>query len=676
MFESNLLSTAATLLLAAGVSAEYKIDQALVHPINLQTSASFNSSLSPFYAPFESECPAFNYTTLLNRTTFEGYVRTNSLIGQDEYSYISARNVKSQNNLIQFLDDLEIPGYQNSSFADYFDIMNQSSINIGLSLSGGGFRAMLTGAGEIMALDSRTTANSSLKGLLDSANYITGLSGGSILLSTLVFNNWTSVEDIVNNNETSIWNTTAPPVSMDISFWLDLIREIEPKKKAGYDVSLIDVYGRILSKYMFEKSDDNYGLNALWSDAQDIEAFQNFDMPFPMILTTGGTEEEVANYSLNVFEVNPFEFGSYSPFVGGFIPIEILGSQLNNGLPMFDNQCTYDFDNVGFLTAASSNILAGFQPYLPGFLAGNANSSEVLYETLGANVSASYFSILLNLVNSNLNETLYGLVDNPFYNTTLAVNETDIDGEVLKLVDGGFFQEGLPLDPMLVPSRQIDVVFAFDNSADTVDNWPNGTTLYATEERWIESFPDDDFYLLPNSTEEFVDLGLNKRPVFFGCNGTALISDLNYQNATVDFDLMKPLLVYIPNTNYTVFSNVTGYEYTYEERDAIIENGFQIAQYDDEENFAKCVGCAIIRRSEERLGIEISPFCQECFEEYCYESIAGPTSTTDEFVHSNSTRTESNPTSIYSSSALPSILSSLLSRATDSVPFPTVFSTV
>ncbi|TID31177.1 hypothetical protein CANINC_000224 [Pichia inconspicua] len=664
MLQSNTLSTVATILLAIGVTAEYKIDQALVHPINLQTSSSFNSSLTPFYAPFESDCPAFNYTTLLNKTTFEGYVRTNSLIGQDEYSYISARNVKSQTNLIHFLDDLEIPGYENSSFADYFDIMNQSK------------QCLLVGAGELMALDSRTTANSSLKGLLDSANYITGLSGGSILLSTLVFNNWTSVEDIVNDNETSIWNTTAPPVSSDISFWLEITREIQPKKQAGYDISLLDVYGRILSRYMFEKSDDKYGLNTLWSDAQDIEAFQNFDMPFPMILTAGGTEEDVANYSLNMFEINPFEFGSYSPFVGGFIPIEILGSQLSNGLPVFENQCTYDFDNVGFLTATSSNILASFQPYLPGFLSGNANSSELLYESLGANVSASYFSILLNLVNNNLNETLYGLVDNPFYNTTLSLNDTDIDGEVLKLVDGGFFSEGLPLDPILVPSRQVDIVFAFDNSGDTVDSWPNGTTLYSTEQRWLESFPDDDFYLLPNSTEEFVELGLNKRPVFFGCNGTALISDLDYQNATVDFDLMKPLLVYIPNTNYTTLSNVTGYVFTYEERNAIIENGFQIAQYDEDEYFAKCVGCAIIRRSEERLGLDISPFCQECFEEYCYESIADLSSSTNETDYFNNTRVENNPTSIYSSSILPSTLTSLLSRSTGSVAFPTTFSTV
>lgn len=616
------------------------------------------------YAPVEEKCPAKDATYFYNSTTNEGYIRANDVISQDEYSYIAARQVKTSDNLINFLDDLKIPDYNQTSFSDYFDILNQTTINVGLAFSGGGFRALFTGAGEIMALDSRTTNDSSLKGLLDSSAYISGLSGGSILLSTLLFNNWTSVEELINSN-TTIWNTTNPPVSSDLTFWTGLLEEVMPKKEAGYEITLVDLYGRILSRYMFEKDDDNYGLNTLWSDIKYTDAFVDYDLPFPMILATGGVDSNISDFSRNVFEITPFEFGSFSPFVGGFIPIEILGTSLDAGLAINGTNCTYEFDNTGFMVATSSNILADFQDDLQGFLSGNPLYAELVTKELGKNISVAYAELLLGMVNKDFNNTLFSLVDNPFYNSTLAYNETDItDVDVLKMVDGGFFEESIPLDPFLTPARQLDIVFAFDNSAQTHDNWPNGETLYSTEERWFESFPEDKFYELPASIEDFVDLGLNKRPVFFGCNGSNLITDETGSNSSIEFNYMKPLLVYIPNTNYTAMSNITNYQFSYEERNAVIGNGFEIAQYNNEEDdFAQCVGCAIIRRSEERANIEISPFCKQCFSKYCFDS-----------GYENVTISEVVPTSIYSSSALPSKFSSLLSRKTASAAFPTSFS--
>lgn len=633
--------------------------------------SAFNNTFD--YSPYEDTCILLNSSSIYNKTTHEGYIRSNYLISEDEYSYISARKVNSTENLIDFLDDLQMPDYNQSSFADYFQLLNQSGINIGLSFSGGGFRALLTGAGELMALDSRSKQNSTLKGLLDSSNYITGLSGGSILLSTLVFNNWTSVDSIINDNSTSIWNMTAPPISTDISFWTGLLHEVQAKKSSGYELSLVDIYGRILSRYMFEKENDDYGISTYWSDIQTSEPFINFEMPFPIIAATGGVSNNISSYASNIFEITPYEFGSFSPFVGGFIPIEILGSQLNDGLPEYENDCTYDFDNAGFLTAASANILPGYQQLVLEFLAGNETISELIYQELGTNISATYVELLLNLINDNYNDTFYALLDNPFFNSSLAFNESELtDYETLKLADGGLFTEAIPLDPMLAPSRQIDVVFAFDNSASSdEDNWPNGDSLFATEERWLESFPDDDFYKLPSSVDKFVELGLNIKPSFFGCNGSDLITDQGNPNATVEFNVMKPLLVYIPNTDVSYMSNFTGYQLSYSERDAAIQNGFDIVQNDNDEDFAQCIGCAIIRRSEERANIEISPFCSKCFSKYCFEP-----SNVEKY--DNSTISEVVPTSIYSSSQLPSHLSSFLSTKTArsvSSSFPTTFTT-
>ena len=54
----------------------------------------------------------------------------------------------------------------------------------------------------------------------------------------------------------------------------------------------------------------------------------------------------------------------------------------------------------------------------------------------------------------------------------------------------------------------------------------------------------------------------------------------------------------------------------------MISNGFEIAtrssgSLDDE--WAACVGCAIIRREQERQGIEQTEQCKRCFENYCWD---------------------------------------------------------
>ena len=66
---------------------------------------------------------------------------------------------------------------------------------------------MLSGAGAIAAFDSRSTSPTPLGGLLQSSTYLAGLSGGSWLVGTIYTQNYTSVQDILNNDgPDSIWN--------------------------------------------------------------------------------------------------------------------------------------------------------------------------------------------------------------------------------------------------------------------------------------------------------------------------------------------------------------------------------------------------------------------------------------------------------------------------------------
>ena len=64
--------------------------------------------------------------------------------------------------------------------------------NIAIAFSGGGYRAMLNGAGALQAFDSReadSTTPGHLGGLLQASTYVAGLSGGSWLVGSIFVSN-------------------------------------------------------------------------------------------------------------------------------------------------------------------------------------------------------------------------------------------------------------------------------------------------------------------------------------------------------------------------------------------------------------------------------------------------------------------------------------------------------
>ena len=75
---------------------------------------------------------------------------------------------------------------------------------IGIAVSGGGYRALMNGAGAISAFDNRTansTAPGQLGGVLQAATYLSGLSGGSWLVGSIYTQNFTTVDSIIHANE-------------------------------------------------------------------------------------------------------------------------------------------------------------------------------------------------------------------------------------------------------------------------------------------------------------------------------------------------------------------------------------------------------------------------------------------------------------------------------------------
>lgn len=108
---------------------------------------------------------------------------------EEEQVYIHHRRKLTDLALMDFFSRNQIPSF------DYEDFLNglAKPITIALALSGGGYRAMLTGGGVMTAYDSRTpnsTKEGSLGGLLQSLSYIGGISGGSWLVMSNLINDF------------------------------------------------------------------------------------------------------------------------------------------------------------------------------------------------------------------------------------------------------------------------------------------------------------------------------------------------------------------------------------------------------------------------------------------------------------------------------------------------------
>jgi lysophospholipase len=160
-----------------------------------------------------------------------------------------------------------------------------------------------------------------------------------------------------------------------------------------------------------------------------------------------------------------------------------------------------------------------------------------------------------------------------------------------------------PLWPLLQPSRAIDVILVNDNSADTDDNWPNGTeilhtyTLAKSVSPQLTKMP----YIPPVST--FMDQNLYRRAAFFGC-----------------YDTTKATIIFLPNTNYTAFESnpaSSKFDYTKEETEKMIQNGNLVATQGSDKEWATCLGCGIMHKNVGSESKKVLDKCKACLDKYC-----------------------------------------------------------
>ncbi|GME82396.1 unnamed protein product [Ambrosiozyma monospora] len=146
------------------------------------------------YAPGEIDCPAYLDDKEYDSDDHKGFTRAANAISEAEKNWMASRDEITLENLKWYLQVSNMTDFNTEDYLKNITDNNATHIpRIGLAFSGGGYRAMLNAAGQISGLDNRTRgcAEHGLP-ILQAASYISGLSGGSWFLSTLLFNNWTS----------------------------------------------------------------------------------------------------------------------------------------------------------------------------------------------------------------------------------------------------------------------------------------------------------------------------------------------------------------------------------------------------------------------------------------------------------------------------------------------------
>lgn len=512
----------------------------------------------------------------------------------------------------ELLARLAIPDFDSDAYIEQVRGNASELPNIGIAVSGGGYRALMNGGGFVAAADSRTVNSTNaggIGGLLQSATYLAGLSGGGWLVGSMFTNNFSSVQALRDGTPSSnIWKfdnsiiegPQEPGISIlnTASYFADIAGQVNQKRDAGYNISITDYWGRALSYQLINATDG--GPAYTFSSIAEMDSFMNGDTPMPMLVADGRNPGEIL-ISLNttVYEFNPFEMGSWDPTTYAFAPLRYLGSHFENGVIPSQYPCVRGFDNSGYIMGTSSSL---FNQFLIQLLGANTNSSII----------NNYVIPLLSSIGRENND-IAQYQPNPFYHYNNATN-LGYDNKDLSLVDGGEDLQNIPLNPLIQPFRHVDVIFAVDSSADTEFFWPNGTALVATYERSLNQTINNRtaFPAVPDQNT-FVNLGLNTRPTFFGCDpsnmtGTAL----------------APLVVYIPNAPYVAFSNVSTFDPAYNdtERNAIIRNGYDVAtmgNFSLDAEWGVCVGCAVLSRSFYKTNTSVPRKCESCFERYCWD---------------------------------------------------------
>jgi len=241
------------------------------------------------YAPRIATCPT------------SSLVRPASGLSSSESNYRSKRISKANTALAAWLKKT------NKNFT------TGTLPSVGLTVSGGGYRSLLEGAGLIQGLDSRDSSLST-SGLYQALTYQAGLSGGGWLLTSVAGNNYPTISSLRDGLwEQAFQNSLLLPNNLlAADAYTQITADIAAKNAAGFDPSLVDPYGRLLSYQLLLGNDG--GVSKTMSGIKTYSNFTSFNAPYPIIAALGVKtfqNECLPGPNATQYEFHPYEFGSW-----------------------------------------------------------------------------------------------------------------------------------------------------------------------------------------------------------------------------------------------------------------------------------------------------------------------------------------------------------------------------
>jgi lysophospholipase len=206
------------------------------------------------YSPQDQTCPATRPS-----------IRSAAQLSTAENNWLPTRRNATISAMRDFFGRVTVANFDAVSYINSHANNISALPNIAISLSGGGYRAMTNGAGAIKAFDSRTgnsTGAGQLGGILQSATYVSGLSGGSWLLGSIYMNNFSTISNLQTEQPGSVWELEnsifeGPSDTGGFHFlgaadyWTDLIEAVASKDDAGFPISLTDYWYVSSSLFLF-----------------------------------------------------------------------------------------------------------------------------------------------------------------------------------------------------------------------------------------------------------------------------------------------------------------------------------------------------------------------------------------------------------------------------------------
>ena len=327
----------------------------------LDVARALPNAVSGGYAPAIVDCPSSRPT-----------IRSAATLSQDETDWLAKRRAATVQPMADMIGRAGISGFDGAEYINNLSNNISALPNIGIAMSGGGYRALMNGAGFIAAADDRTpgsTGSGGIGGLLQATTYVAGLSGAGWLGGSIYSNNFSTVVDLRDGSsgsavwdfENSIFEGPKEGIAVisTVSYWNDIHDAVTSKANAGFQTSVTDYWGRALSYQLINDTDG--GPAYTWSSFAQDQQLSSGSVPMPLIVADG-RDPGISIVSLNAtnYEINPWEMGTFDPTVFGFAPTQYLASNFSAGEVPAGGSCVQGFDNAGYMMGTSSSLFNTF----------------------------------------------------------------------------------------------------------------------------------------------------------------------------------------------------------------------------------------------------------------------------------------------------------------------------